>query len=364
MLAAAHPFALLARRVMADHVLSAFLFVVPLLCLLGYLVTIYIPALLVGILLAFILDGLVNQISRRFCPRIVAITAVLAVLITSLSLLVLIGIPHLSVQVGNFSEQLLEYLPQLQKKIDDWLGTLPVWLSGPINGKMVMNNAMDIIGNIGKTILGSTFANVAGLFSLIVYSVLMPLLIFFLLRDKDKIFSWLRRFLPQSSMLTYLGEGLNEQFGAYVRGKLIESLVVFTLCLVAFTVFKLNYSFTLAVAVGLSVIIPFVGAVAVTFPVVIAAAIQFGLEVDFWWIVGLYAIIQAFDGQLLVPLLFSEVVKIHPAAILIAILCFGTIWGVWGVFFAIPLASLIKVLLLAVEKRWREKKPPATPQAS
>ena len=60
-----------------------------------------------------------------------------------------------------------------------------------------------------------------------------------------------------------------------------------------------------------------------------------------------YAIIQALDGNLLVPLLFSEVVNLHPVAIILAILVFGGLWGFWGIFFAIPLATLVKAVLNA-----------------
>ena len=60
-----------------------------------------------------------------------------------------------------------------------------------------------------------------------------------------------------------------------------------------------------------------------------------------------YGIIQALDGNVLVPLLFSEAVKIHPVAIIVSVLIFGGLWGMWGVFFAIPLATLVKAVFTA-----------------
>ena len=64
-----------------------------------------------------------------------------------------------------------------------------------------------------------------------------------------------------------------------------------------------------------------------------------------------YGIIQIFDGNLLAPLLLSRVVNLHPVAIIIAILVFGGLWGIWGVFFAIPLATLVQAVLKAVTNR-------------
>ena len=82
-----------------------------------------------------------------------------------------------------------------------------------------------------------------------------------------------------------------------------------------------------------------------TVPVALVALFQWGLTPDFYWAVAAYLIIQALDGNLLAPLLFSEAVDLHPVAIIVAILFFGGIWGFWGVFFAIPLATVIQAIL-------------------
>jgi putative permease len=103
----------------------------------------------------------------------------------------------------------------------------------------------------------------------------------------------------------------------------------------------------LAVLVGLSVIIPYIGASVVTLPVVLIAWFQWGWGSTFVWLTIAYLIIQVLDGNVLVPLLFSEVVNLHPVAIIVAILVFGGIWGFWGVFFAIPLATLVQAILSA-----------------
>ena len=105
------------------------------------------------------------------------------------------------------------------------------------------------------------------------------------------------------------------------------------------------------VIVGLSVLIPFVGAAVVTIPVFAVAVIQFGWSWDLGAVMGAYAVIQFLDGNILVPLLFSEVVDLHPITIIVAVLAFGGVWGVWGVFFAIPLATLIKAIYRAWPRR-------------
>ncbi|MFA0674358.1 AI-2E family transporter, partial [Vibrio sp. 10N.222.51.A6] len=113
---------------------------------------------------------------------------------------------------------------------------------------------------------------------------------------------------------------------------------------VTFAILDLRYSALLAVAVGFSVLIPYIGAAAVTVPVAIVGLFQWGLEPQFYWLLLAYGIIQALDGNVLVPVLFSEAVNLHPVAIIVAVLVFGGLWGFWGVFFAIPLATLVKAV--------------------
>jgi putative permease len=104
----------------------------------------------------------------------------------------------------------------------------------------------------------------------------------------------------------------------------------------------------LAVLMGVQVIIPYIGATLVTFPVLGVAYFQWGLSGDdFMYLVIAYSIIQALDGVVLVPVLFSEAVNLHAIAIIVAILFFGGLWGFWGVFFAIPLATVVKAVLTA-----------------
>jgi len=121
-----------------------------------------------------------------------------------------------------------------------------------------------------------------------------------------------------------------------------------------FWLIGLPYAAFLAFITGLSVIIPYIGATLVTIPVVIVAFAEFGLTGSFYGAVGGYLVLQAFDGLLLVPVLFSEVVKLHPIAIILAILVFGGLWGFWGVFFAIPLATFAQAILRA----WPSQPPP------
>ncbi|GAB7220747.1 hypothetical protein VcTj87_25680 [Vibrio comitans] len=140
---------------------------------------------------------------------------------------------------------------------------------------------------------------------------------------------------------------MNDQISNYIRGKVLEILIVGSISYVTFVLLDLRYSALLAVAVGLSVLIPYIGAAAVTVPIAIVGLFQWGLTPPFYYLMIAYGVIQALDGNVLVPVLFSEAVNLHPVAIIISVLVFGGLWGFWGVFFAIPLATLVKAVVNA-----------------
>ena len=183
---------------------------------------------------------------------------------------------------------------------------------------------------------------------LTVVLVLVPLLVFFFLKDKELILAWIHGFLPHDHTLAQqVWREVDRQMGNYVRGKFLEILVVWVATYLGFAYMSLQFAMLLALMVGLSVIVPYIGAVVVTVPVALVAFFQWGWSSEFLWLLGVYLIIQGLDGNVLVPLLFSEVVDLHPIAIIVAVLVFGGLWSFWGVFFAIPLATVVQSILKA-----------------
>ena len=128
---------------------------------------------------------------------------------------------------------------------------------------------------------------------------------------------------------------------AHVK-KCSPSVPVFT-----FSLLGLRFSILISFFVGLSVLIPYIGAIGMTFPVASVAYFQWGWSSELAYVVGAYILLQILDGNVLVTLLFSEVVDLHPIAIIVSVLVFGGLFGFWGVFFAIPLATLVNAVLHA-----------------
>ena len=302
---------------------------------------------LTGLVLAFLLQGLVGRLEKLGSPRLLAIALAMIVLIGTVATAVLLVVPLLWQQAAD----LLALAPTLVGMLRDGLSSLAEAFPEFITEEQILgvvNESSKELGNLSGVLLESAFSQVFSLFGLVIYLVLVPMSVFFLLKDKELLMAHLASLLPKDRpLLDAVGSQMNAQLGNYVRGKAVEILLVGTVTFITFLFFGLNYAALLGVLVGISVLIPFIGAAIVTLPVFMIAVLQFGWSLDLAWVMLAYAIIQFLDGNVLVPLLFSEAVDLHPITIIIAILAFGGLWGLWGVFFAIPLATFIKAIYAA-----------------
>ena len=193
-----------------------------------------------------------------------------------------------------------------------------------------------------------SLSSIPDLVALLIYMVLVPILVFFFLKDREILLGSIARLLPpQRPMMLTIWHEVNLQCANYVRGKALEIVIVGGATYIAFKLLGMPYAALLSLLVGLSVVIPYIGAAVVTIPVAVIALFAFGWGSQFIWLMAVYGIIQALDGNVLVPVLFSEVNNLHPVAIIVAVLFFGGIWGLWGVFFAIPLATMLKAVFSA-----------------
>ncbi|MFP6782263.1 MAG: AI-2E family transporter [Gammaproteobacteria bacterium] len=304
------------------------------------------PALAAAVI-AYLLEGAVNQLQRHGVPRFIAVVVVFSVFLAVLVFLLLGLMPILSRQMTNFFQE----LPRMINEGRALLLQLPELYPDVIKTAQidnVINAIRDGISGMGQSVLSISLASIPALVTVLIYIILGPVLVFFFLKDKAQLVGWFTGFLPsERGVLETVWSEMDDQIGNYVRGKVYEIFIVGSVTYTAFSFLGLSYAPLLGVVVGLSVIVPYLGAVVVTLPVALAGYLQLGWGNDFVWIMVTYAIIQALDGNLLVPLLFSDVVNLHPVAIIIAVLVFGGLWGFWGVFFAIPLATLVKSLLNA-----------------
>lgn len=311
-----------------------------------------IAPLLWSVIITFLLQGLVNALNRIHIPYKVSIYFVYFLFLGLTALVIFIFLPFTWSRLALFMNE----LPIMMGQLRALLLLLPENYPDIFSETQVqewLNSLQGELGQIGQAVLSYSVSSITRVITWMVYTILVPIMVFFMLKDSEKLLNWLGSWLPDKRpIMAQIWHEMNDQLANYIRGKTFEILLVGSVSYIVFVIFGLNYPLLLAVLIGFSVIIPFVGATLASIPVFLVGFIQWGFTGDLYQLLFAYAIIQLVDGNILVPLIFSETVNLHPIAIITAVLVFGGLWGFWGVFFAIPLATFIKAILNAWPDRY------------
>ena len=304
-----------------------------------------------SIVLAYLMDGLVGKSLKLGITRLPSVYVVFSGFMACLIFLLFYLMPLVSQQAIELIQNLPRIINSVQTDIMRLPELYPTFISENKIQQMISVGQQELL-TYAQNLLSISAATVVSIVSALIYLFLVPMMIFFFLKDKGSLINWFLQFMQHNINLTIsVWKEVNIQIGNYIRGKFAEIFILWLVSYATFSSMSLNYAMLLAVLMGVQVIIPYIGATLVTFPVLGVAYFQWGLSGDdFLYIVIAYSIIQALDGIVLVPVLFSEAVNLHPIAIIVAILFFGGLWGFWGVFFAIPLATVVKAVLTAWPK--------------
>jgi len=299
-----------------------------------------------SIVIAYLLEGVVRKLQLHGSSRISAVIMVFSVFLAFLIFIVFGIAPLVSSQLSQLFNDLPRYITEGQQLL----------LQLPQNYSFISEQQVKELfqlinrelSGMGSHIVSLSLSSIPGLITLAVYIFLVPVLVFLFMKDKERIWKWFGNMLPKDrTLVSEVSDEMDLQLGKYIRGKFLEILIVGVITYIGFAILGIKYAILLSVLVGLSVLVPYIGAAAVTIPVVLIAFFQWGWSNEFFWLVGFFGISQALDGTILVPWLFSGLVNLHPIAIIVSVLVFGGLWGFWGVFFAIPLATLVSAVIHA-----------------
>ncbi len=303
--------------------------------------------MIASIIIAFLMQGVVARMRTWGAPHGFAVSVAFVLLVAMLASVLFILFPVIWQQSARFFTELPRMLGEWQEVLLLLPKNYPELVTSEQVGELITATTLEI-GRVGQGIVSFSVSSLPVIMTVLVYFVLVPILVFFFLKDSVLMIDWVSGFLPDKRpMMSKIWHEMNQQIANYVRGKAIEILIVGAASYVCFALLDVNYAALLAITVGLSVVIPYIGAAVVTIPIAMIGFFQWGWGSELFYLMTVYAVIQGLDGNVLVPLLFSEAVNLHPVAIIMAVLVFGGLWGFWGVFFAIPLATFVKAILYA-----------------
>ncbi|MGH1439570.1 MAG: AI-2E family transporter [Cellvibrionaceae bacterium] len=309
---------------------------------------------LAAIIIAFLMQGVVQWLKDKGVKHIIAVVIAVVFLMSAMTGIMLFLIPVLWQQSSKLFNELPGMLLQGKELLLHLPEQYPSFISEQQIEQIIIRSSNELAA-FGQYVVSFSISNLPVLFIVLLYLILVPLLVFFFLKDGKSMLQWVGSLLPKERpVMSKIWIEMNQQIANYVRGKFTEILLVAAASCVSFVILDLKYAVLLGLMVGLSVVIPYVGAVVVTIPVMLIGYFQWGFGSELAILGVVYLVIQGIDGNILVPVLFSEAVKLHPVAIILSVLVFGGLWGFWGVFFAIPLATLIK----AISNAWPTRMSP------
>ena len=263
---------------------SSILLLVLLLISVALLMTIgdILVPLLASLVLAYLMQGVANLLQRSGLPPRLSVALTYLIFVGAFFTITLLLLPLAWRQLVSLAGE----LPRMFDQGRQLLVILPERYPELISANQVnqfVTAAQGELAGVGQRIVTWSLAGIPGLFIIMVYMILIPLLVFFFLKDRETLTQWFVSMLPaERPLLNRIWREMDQQVSNYARGKVVEVLIVGVVSYLAFTWLNLNYTALLALLVGLSVIIPYVGATLVTLPVVAVGFFQFDLTSEFY----------------------------------------------------------------------------------
>lgn len=323
----------------------------------------FLAPFILALILAYVADPLVDRLEQS---GVVRTWGALGVLLTAVLLVVIAGlmIVPLVIEQGN---RFVEDLPSMIASAQAWYQLQVRALAGsqlPFIQDIAFERALevessDIAAFITDQIeaLGLSWQNAIGLgrglqtaLTILGYLVLTPVLTFYLLRDFPSLQEWVGRLLPRDQRegaLSFLRR-YNALVGEYLRGQLLVALFVGVATGIGFWLVGFPNAILLGVVAGVFNIVPYLGLVVSLIPALLIALLTPPLWLSLVKVAGVFFAVQALDGYLLSPKIIGDRVGLHPVWVMLAILAFGSFFGIVGLLLAIPLAVLVKLIIVHV----------------
>jgi len=232
---------------------------------------------LVAVVLAYLLDWPANRLEKLGLKRALSSTLVLLAFVGLLAVAMLALVPIVWQQTLNLANE----MPDIWKQAHVWFMELPRLYPEFVKGEQIekmLTGVDERVVVLGEQVLSASFSSLFGVAAILIYLILVPIMVFFMLKDRQLLLGHVAELLPRERrLIKQVGQEMNIQILNYIRGKVIEIIIVGSVSAVTFALMDLRYSLLLGVLVGLSVLVPYIGAAVVTIPIAAVALFQWGI---------------------------------------------------------------------------------------
>ena len=320
-----------------------------------FISVIMLPVILAG-LLYYLLNPLVDMMEKRKINRLVAITIVFVLITVLLIWGLAVVIPNLQAQIVSFFRNMPSYLKQSKKIIDDLLDSRLSEEFRPQIEQVTENISSQLTtwaSNFSARAVNWASHFVSAASQVVVAVIIMPFILFYLLRDGKNLKGYVTQFLPKK-LREPVGQVLtdvNSQLANYVRGQITVAIIVAFMFMILFKIIGLRYGVTLAVVAGVLNLVPYLGSFLAMLPALVLGLIAG--PVMLLKVIIVFIVEQTIEGRFVSPLILGSQLSIHPITILFVLLTSGSMFGILGVLLGIPVYASAKVVITAIFKWYK-----------
>jgi predicted PurR-regulated permease PerM len=312
----------------------------------------------IAAMFAYLFDPLADRLERLKMSRTVAVSIVFLALTIVFVLVLLLLIPYLSRQVGAFIRHLPEWIAWVQNVAVPWLSQrFDLNLEVPDTQSIiaVLQDHWKEAGGFATTVVAQISKSGFAVVSWITRLVVVPVAFFYLLRDWDVMVARIHELLPRSiePVVSRLAHEVDDTLSAFVRGQLSVMIALGIIYAVGLWAVGIDVGPLIGLIAGLISFVPYLGSIVGILMGVIAALVQYGDWVHVLMVAAVFVIGQLLEGYVLVPRLVGEKIGLHPVAVIFAVLAGGELFGFLGVLLALPVASILMVVLRYAHERYR-----------
>ncbi len=305
---------------------------------------------LAAFIIAYILNPVVNFFTQRKIPRSIAVLIIFIVFFGSMALLIINIIPSIADELEN----LVEVLPNYTTRIQDFIQQLQTDYRRFNLPEGVRSIIDDSISDVEVRLI-AFFDNITekalGFFQGIIYIFIIPLLVYYFLRDFNVIKKYIKSIIPKKyqHQASLLIKEMDITLGAYFRGILMISFLVGTMTYLGLLFLRVEFALVLGIISGLTNVIPYFGPIIGSIPAITIALLESpALAVK---VLILIFVIQQVESQFISPPILGRTLGIHPLVILFVIFLGGRLFGLVGLLIAVPFTAMLRILYNHL-RRW------------
>jgi len=310
----------------------------------------------VAALFAYLLDPLVDRLEKRL-GRGLAVALVFLVATILVVGIVLVLVPFIERQIGNFLAQLPVWVAWFQSHAAPWLqehfGVSPEILDTQKIFDALQANWKEA-GGFAATVVAKVSKSGLALVGWALNLVMIPVVAFYLLRDWDVLVARIRVLIPRSvePVVTRLSRESDDVLGAFLRGQLSVMVALGVYYGAALWLVGISVGPLIGMVAGLISFVPYLGAITGIVMALVAALVQYQDWTHVLLVLGVFAVGQTLEGYVLVPKLVGDKIGLHPVAVIFAVLAGGELFGFLGILLALPVASVAMVVLRYLHERY------------